>query len=328
MVKTQDFQNNFTDDLTYTDEHGYNFLSNSNLYGGELILSNVGSVGKVYIVPHLKLKMTLAPNTIMVRFFDEKVNLYLYYLMQSKFGYTCLKNITSATAIQKFNKTDFKNILIPVPPKNEQLKIIEYLKNISTMINEINDLNAQIQSLKSQIKNKIINLGIHGKLLNSDDNYYYEKSLEKYKLGEVLIYEQPTKYIVKSEKYSENYQIPVLTPGKSFILGKTNETDGIYKASLEPVIIFDDFTTSHRYVDFDFKVKSSAMKILKSKNVDAYDIKFLSYLLSSISINVTTHKRYWISTFSEICIQIPNVNIQKKIVNRIEYFFNKLGLNY
>ena len=161
MVKTQDFQNNFTDDLTYTDEHGYNFLSNSNLYGGELILSNVGSVGKVYIVPHLKSKMTLAPNTIMVRFFDEKVNFYLYYLMQSKFGYTCLKNITSATAIQKFNKTDFKNILIPVPPKNEQLKIIEYLKNISTMINEINDLNAQIQSLKSQIKNKIINLGIH-----------------------------------------------------------------------------------------------------------------------------------------------------------------------
>lgn len=147
-------------------------------------------------------------------------------------------------------------------------------------------------------------------------------------MGEVLIYEQPTKYIVKSEKYSENYHTPVLTPGKSFILGKTNETDGIYKASLEPVIIFDDFTTSHRYVDFDFKVKSSAMKILKSKNVDAYDIKFLNYLLSSISINATTHKRYWISTFSEICIQMPNINVQKKIVSRIEYFFNKLSLNY
>ena len=70
------------------------------------------------------------------------------------------------------------------------------------------------------------------------------------------------------------------------------------------------------------------MKILKSKNVDAFDIKFLDYLLSSISINATTHKRYWISTFSDICIQIPNVYTQKKIVDRIELFFNKLDLNY
>lgn len=174
MIKTQDFQNDFSEDLTYTDEHGYNFLSNSNLFGGELILSNVGSVGKVYIVPHFNLKMTLAPNSIMIRFFDESLNLYLYYLLQSKFGYRCLKNITSATAIQKFNKTDFKTILIPIPPKNEQLKIINCLKTLSFKLDEINNLNAQIQLLKSQIKNKIIKLGIKGKLLNGDDNYYYK----------------------------------------------------------------------------------------------------------------------------------------------------------
>ena len=87
-----------------------------------------------------------------------------------------------------------------------------------------------------------------------------------------MIYEQPTNYIVQSEDYNDNYKTPVLTAGKSFILGKSNETKGIFEASIEPVLIFDDFTTSHHYVDFDFKVKSSAMKILKSGDKDNYDI--------------------------------------------------------
>ena len=83
-------------------------------------------------------------------------------------------------------------------------------------------------------------------------------------LEDYAIYEQPTKYLVKSKDYSNEYDIPVLTAGKTFILGYTNEKEGIYKASLTPVIIFDDFTTANKWVDFDFKAKSSAMKIIKS----------------------------------------------------------------
>ncbi|WP_220106547.1 restriction endonuclease subunit S domain-containing protein [Helicobacter monodelphidis] len=105
-------------------------------------------------------------------------------------------------------------------------------------------------------------------------------------LGEVCDYEQPTKYIVKDTDYNEQYNIPALTAGQSFILGYTNEKDGIYKADKKkPVIIFDDFTTSFHWVDFDFKVKSSAMKILypyrhcerseaiQNKSVDCHEAK-------------------------------------------------------
>ena len=84
--------------------------------------------------------------------------------------------------------------------------------------------------------------------------------VEFVELNEVLDYEQPTKYIVKSTNYDDSYTIPVLTAGQSFVLGYTNEDFGIYKASPDsPVIIFDDFTTSFHWVDFNFKVKSSAM---------------------------------------------------------------------
>ena len=81
--------------------------------------------------------------------------------------------------------------------------------------------------------------------------------------GEIVNYEQPSKYIVKSTDYSDAFKTPVLTAGQTFILGYTNEENGIYNASKEsPVIIFDDFTGSFKWVDFPFKVKSSAMKML------------------------------------------------------------------
>lgn len=85
-------------------------------------------------------------------------------------------------------------------------------------------------------------------------------------MGELLDYTQPTKYIVSSTEYSDEYDIPVLTAGQTFVLGYTNEHENICNASQSnAVIIFDDFTTAIKWVDFPFKVKSSAMKILTAK---------------------------------------------------------------
>jgi len=135
-------------------------------------------------------------------------------------------------------------------------------------------------------------------------------------LSEVLDYEQPTKYIVASTDYSDEYKTPVLTAGKTFLLGYSNEKEGIFKDGL-PVIIFDDFTTAIKLVDFPFKVKSSAMKILHSKKEKA-DIKFLFYMMKQIEFSTGTHKRYWISQYSKIKIPLPPLNFQKKIVTEIE----------
>ncbi|CAM1351033.1 restriction endonuclease subunit S [Tenacibaculum ascidiaceicola] len=134
--------------------------------------------------------------------------------------------------------------------------------------------------------------------------------MELVELGEVLKYEQPTKYIVENTNYNDDFKTPVLTAGQSFLLGYTNETENIF--SKTPVIIFDDFTTASKYVDFSFKVKSSAMKILKAEK-DKADIRFLFYLLQTIKINNEQHKRYWISKFSKIKILLPPLAEQKRI---------------
>jgi len=143
----------------------------------------------------------------------------------------------------------------------------------------------------------------------------------EYELGELLPFEQPTAYIVKSTDYSDAYATPVLTAGKSFILGKTNETDGIFDQL--PVIIFDDFTTATQFVNFRFKVKSSAMKILHI-NTDLVIPKYIFYRLQIIQFDHSTHKRYWIQSYSKIKVLIPPLDEQSRIVASIEELFSEL----
>lgn len=146
-----------------------------------------------------------------------------------------------------------------------------------------------------------------------------EKKNIKYpmvELGEVLDYEQPTKYIVNSVDYDDKYKTPVLTAGKTFVLGYTNEKNGIFQEKL-PVIIFDDFTTATKFVDFPFKVKSSAMKILHADKTRV-NIKFLFRAMQRIVFPINEHKRYWISEYSKIKIPLPPIEVQNEIVEQIE----------
>lgn len=141
------------------------------------------------------------------------------------------------------------------------------------------------------------------------------------KLEDIVDYEQPTLYIVSSTEYKDTFATPVLTAGKSFIIGHTNETNGIY--SNLPCIIFDDFTTDSKYVDFPFKVKSSAMKILQVHK--EINIRYVAYFMSITRLAGDTHKRYWISEYSKIPIPLPPINEQNRIVQTIQDIEAKLN---
>lgn len=144
----------------------------------------------------------------------------------------------------------------------------------------------------------------------------------EYSLGQLLSYEQPTPYIVESTDYNDKCKTPVLTAGKSFVLGYTDEDFGIY--NFLPVIIFDDFTTTTQYVNFPFKVKSSAMKILTA-NTELVLPKFIFYRMQIIEFDHSTHKRYWIQQYSKIKVEIPSIPEQERIVAHIEELFSQLG---
>lgn len=145
--------------------------------------------------------------------------------------------------------------------------------------------------------------------------------VDNVELGEVLNYEQPQKYIVKDTNYDKSYRTPVLTAGQTFILGYTNEIEGIYCASKDnPVIIFDDFTTSFHWVDFDFKIKSSAMKMLRVKDTKKCLFKYIFYAMQTIKYVPYGHTRQWIENYSRLQIPLPPLAVQREIVQILDKF--------
>lgn len=143
----------------------------------------------------------------------------------------------------------------------------------------------------------------------------YPEDWREVKLGEALVYTQPTNYI--ENNYVEHGVVPVLTAGKSFILGYSDKTDSAYKNL--PAILFDDFTTEVRYLDYPFMVKSSATKFLNLKS-DYYDIKYLYYWLDKLKFQIEAHERHWISRFSKFNIVLPPLAEQQAIASALSDF--------
>ena len=235
------------------------------------------------------------------------------------------------------------SLQIPLPPLAEQQRIVTEIDKWFAIIDQIERDKVDLQATIKQIKSKILDLAIHGKLVPQDpsdepaiellkrinpdftscDNGHYTQLPNGWcecQLENIVKYEQPQAYIVKSTDYDDKYLIPVLTAGKSFIIGYTNETEGIYQNI--PCIIFDDFTTDSKLVDFPFKVKSSAMKILRV--ADSIEIEYVAMFMNIIRLIGDTHKRYWISEYSKLCIPIPPKEEQKRIANAVNVMFKKL----
>lgn len=148
---------------------------------------------------------------------------------------------------------------------------------------------------------------------------YCPDGVEYQKINAFSNYEQPTKYIVNSTKYDDSFSTPVLTAGQTFILGYTGETRNVFEASKEnPVIIFDDFTGAFKWVDFPFKVKSSAMKIITTSN--DVSIRYLYHLMGFLNFTSEEHKRLWISKYSEFKVPVPPFPVQQEIVRILDSF--------
>ena len=269
---------------------------------------------------------------------------YLNHVLRSAYFLDYTQQCGYGVKMPRLSTTDACNGMIPLPPLAEQKRIVKEIEHWFSLIDVIESGKEDLQATIKQAKSKILDLAIHGKLVPQDpndepasellkrinskaeitcDNGHYTQLPNGWcecQLENIVKYEQPQAYIVKSTDYDDKYLIPVLTAGKSFIIGYTNETEGIYQNT--PCIIFDDFTTDSKLVDFPFKVKSSAMKILRV--ADSIEIEYVAMFMNITRLIGDTHKRYWISEYSKLCIPIPPKEEQKRIINIVKMAFKKL----
>jgi len=232
---------------------------------------------------------------------------FIYYYVHTDRFVGQVMNNSTGTSYPAINSGDLSKISIVIPDENEQQKIASFLTAVDKRIELLKKKKEKLEEYKKGMMQKIFSQEVRFKDKNGNDYPDWEEK----RLGDILDYVQPTKYLVSNTEYNSAFETPVLTAGKTFILGYTNETKGIFNKDF-PVIIFDDFTTSFQFVDFPFKVKSSALKILKNKN-NATLIKFVYEAMKRIKFPIAEHKRYWISEYQNEKIVYPSIEEQQKI---------------
>ena len=300
-----------------------------------------GSLGRCAIVPENFQRGNVSQHVCIMRPIFVVSEYFHAFVLSSIFSKSMKITGSGREGLPKYN---LERMFFPLPPLSEQHRIVSEIENWFALIDQIEQGKLDLQKVIKKAKNKILDLAIHGKLVPQDpndepasellkrinpkteitcDNGHYPQLPDgwcKCRLEDIVEYEQPQAYIVNSTDYDDSYLTPVLTAGKSFIIGYTNETKGIYQNT--PCIIFDDFTTDSKLVDFPFKVKSSAMKILKV--TDDIEIEYVAMFMSITRLIGDTHKRYWISEYSKLCIPIPPRKEQKRIINVVKVMFEKL----
>ena len=259
---------------------------------------------------------------------NELYPLFMDYALRRKDAISEINNLSYG--ITDFRKRlywdSFVNVTCTLPSIDEQKKIYDLFKAIDNLISFYQSKGDELKNLKKYMLQKMFPK--NGEAVPEIRFAGFVDDWEQRQLGDLFKYEQPGPYIVSSTDYDDSFETPVLTAGQSFILGYTDETDGIKEASPDnPVIIFDDFTTSSHYVDFPFKVKSSAMKLLTLKE-DTDDIYCAKNVLQNIDYTPASHERHWISKFAFFEVSLPrSTEEQKKIGDYFRSLDNLITLH-
>ncbi len=265
-----------------------------------LIMSMCATIGKPIIT-----KIDTCIHDGFVVFENPKIDLnYLYYFL-------CYIEKEWLESGQQGSQVNLNVDLI----KNKEVFCPKDLNEQIAIANILSDVDRYLYSLRALIlKKESVKKALSFELLSQRKRLKgFNQNWQKVRLGDILSYEQPTKFLVATTQYLQKGFTPILTAGKTFILGYTNDKHGIYTNI--PVIIFDDFATDSKMVNFPFKVKSSAIKILSLRDNNQADLKYIYEKLTLLKHQVTDHKRYWIDEFSNIEILLPPLNEQIAIAN-------------
>jgi len=166
-------ENDFIDNELFISEEHYLELKKN--YGvpqsGDLMVSSVGTIGKVYIV---KPEDLFYYKDASVLCFENKnkllVSQFAKILLESSFVQSQMRDNSKGTTVDTITISAATNYLCIVPPKNEQLRIVDAAQRALVKVIQIQSNKDVLQATITNAKSKILDLAIRGKLVPQDPN--------------------------------------------------------------------------------------------------------------------------------------------------------------
>ena len=297
------------DNSVFIPESVNNQMKNSIVKPNDILLNITGaSLGRSCVVSNDFIIGNVNQHVCIIRLSQQYNPRFIQPIFSSNKGQIIFNNLQTGSGREGLNFESIKGIKLFTPILDEQQKIASFLSLIDERIQTQNKIIEELKLLKNTIRYQL-----YEQILNQENEYVQVK--------DTLNYEQPTKYLVTNTDYSSDISlIPVLTANKAFVLGYTDEEFGIYDKG--QCIIFDDFTMDIKFVDFLFKVKSSAIKILTARpNVN---LKFIFEYLLFLNLSSNDHKRHYISEIEPMEIQLPNYIQQTYVTDFLSSIDDKI----
>ncbi|MBL4833119.1 MAG: restriction endonuclease subunit S [Pseudomonas sp.] len=297
----------FTSQEFVSDQDFVSWMKRGTPRAGDILFTTEAPLGKACRFPETG-RFAVGQRTVTLRTNSRLDSDYLLYFILSAHGQNLIDLRSSGSTAKGIKSSELKKVKVSFPESvPEQKKIAQILSTWDKAITTTEQLLANGQQHKKALMQQLLT---SKKRLLDKNGVRFSGEWKRVELGDLLNYQQPTPYLVESTEYSNEFSTPVLTAGKTFILGFTDEESGIFSEKL-PAIIFDDFTTDSKFVDFPFKAKSSAMKILTAKK--GVSTKYAYEAMQLLDFAVGGHQRHWISIYSRLVIPFPGKEEQQKI---------------
>ena len=306
----------------YVAKERYEQDKNIQVKNGSILITKDGTLGKVAYVSNLQKPATLNAGVFNVELLTEDTDRkYLFQYLKAPFLMSYVSQKATGGTIKHLNQNILVDFPVIRPKKIEQQKIGTFFSNLDNLIT----LHQRKLDKLSNVKKALLE-----KMFPKNDSDVPEirfkgftDAWEQRKFQDMFSFERPDPYIVKSDKYSNEYTMPVLTANKAFVLGYTKENSPCKKTSL----IFDDFTLECKYVDFPYMVKSSAIKILTVKDEKKDNLRFSFERLNTTKIEILGHARHYISVVQPTKTRTPNILEQNKISELFSNLDNLITLH-
>ena len=278
-------------------------LKSYELRTGDIVFSRVGSIDRNALVSGMESGWLFSGRLLRVRVLDQSTSPeYLSHYFSSEPFKRRILSVAVGQTMASLNTQLLRNVCIVLPPTLEQRAIARALSDVDALLASLEALIAKKRAIKRAAMQQLL----------TGENHLpgFTGNWETKRLGALLYYERPDRYIVQSTDYKEHGDTPVLTANKSFVLGYTDEAFGI--CDDVPAIVFDDFTTDCKYVKFPFKVKSSAIKLLRARQNVAH-LRYVFECMQLLSFPIGDHKRYYLSEYQNIELPFPDLSEQTAI---------------
>lgn len=239
---------------------------------------------------------------------------YLLYLINSSFCKQQFISHFTGIGMPNLHLIDIKKTIIPLPPLEEQKRIVAEIDRWFKWIDELDQNQQDLHTAIKQAKSKILDLAIHGKLVPQESEWNVRTFSTVFKPLRFNQSKIAQREINKTGSYS------VVTQSANFIEGYSNRYECLIKIE-KPVLIFGDHTRNVKYIDFDFIIGADGVKVLST----CENPKFSYYLLlwASTQIENRGYSRHF-QYLQKVPLLIPSANEQHRIVCKIEDLFAQL----